>query len=75
MRELNLILNNKRKLTKTVGTIVSNPRHRLYVVTTRNGRMQVQSTSAYRLGDRVVIYDGLIQGYAGSEPRATIEEV
>ena len=75
MRELNLLLNDKRKPIKTVGTIVSNPKHRLYVIKTRNGRMQVQAASAYRLGDRVVVYDGLIQGYAGTEPVATTEEV
>lgn len=74
-RYLDNILNSKRKAIKASGTIVDNPSHLTYVISTRSGRMQVESATAYELGARVVAYDGFIQGYAGDEPKATMSEV
>lgn len=74
-RKLDNILNSRRKSVKVTGTIVANPSHLTYVLATRNGRMKVDATTAFKLGDRVVAFDRLIQGYAGNEPPATMEEV
>ena len=74
-RYLNNILNSKRRVFKVSGTVIKKPTKTTYVLSTRNGRMQVESAIAYKLGDRVVAYDGVIQGYAGDEPKAITAEV
>lgn len=61
------ILNSKRKPVKIIGVIVSSPSHLHYVISTDIGKMQVESTVPYKIGDRVVAFDNIIQGYAGIE--------
>lgn len=74
MKELlNAILNKNKKPVKNIGTIVAIAGNLKYVIETNTGRMQVESTSPYKVGDRVVVFDLIIQGYAGIEkPRKTL---
>jgi len=64
---LNAILNSKKKTVKIIGKIISSSGNLRYVILTDTGKMQVESTVPYKLGDRVVAFDGIIQGYAGIE--------
>lgn len=69
---LNSILNNRRKPVKTIGVIVSNPNHLKYVIRTQSGKVQVEGTIPYRIGDKIVAFDGLIQGFAGNTSTPTV---
>jgi len=64
---LDSILNSKKKTVKIIGTIVGNPEYLRYIISTDTGKMQVESTTPYKIGDRVVVFDRVIQGYAGIE--------
>lgn len=68
---LDAVLNNRKKPVKISGRIISSPRHLSYVIATVNGRIQADAPVPYEKGRRVVVYNGLIQGYAGTEPPAT----
>lgn len=68
---LNKILNTRKKPAKLNGKIVSRTGHLSYVIRTNNGKMQVDALTPYKIGDRVVVYDRLIQSLAGDEPAAT----
>jgi hypothetical protein len=73
MKELlDMLLNNRKKPKKVIGTIVSSPSYLKYVISTDVGKMQVESTVPYKITDRVVVYDNLIQGYAGAERQKKI---
>ena len=51
--------------TKLTGKIVSNPGHLQYIVKTNIGKIFVNSTESYNISDKVVVFNGYIQGYAG----------
>ena len=68
MKELmDLILNSRKKPKKVIGTIISSPSYLKYVISTNEGKMLVEATTPYKITDSVVVYDNLIQGYAGIE--------
>lgn len=68
MRKVLLSLLNKyNKPVKITGTIVEKVGFLKYVISTKSGKMLVESTVPYKLKDRVVVFDKLIQGYAGIE--------
>lgn len=68
---LNKIFNNRKVPVKVTGIIVGSPASLSYVVKTRSGKMRVQAATVYQIGDRVAVFDGLIQGYAGKESTPT----
>ena len=72
---LNKILNNKKKPIKLIGRIQSSPNPLQYVVTTRSGKVRVEAPTPYKVGDKVVIYDQIIQGYAGDDSTPVVSMV
>ena len=74
-RYLGEVLNKKKRPVKVNGRILSNPRRLEYIVLTNSGKMKVDATRKFEVGKRVVIYDGLIHDYAGSEPATVSAEV
>ena len=66
-RLLAAILNSKKKPVKVTGIIICNPENLKYIISTKTGKMLVQATVPYNISDRVVVYDNLIQGFAGVE--------